>query len=233
MKIKESKDAYEFVSIAAHQMRGPLGSIKGYASMILDGDFGEVPKELIEPLTLIFKSADSLSKTVNDFMDTSKMEQGQMRYYLKDFDLCDLLKQTIVEIENTIKIEIKLKAVLPKNPIIVHADKAKIKHIILNLIDNANKYTERGEIVVVLERRGSNRCMLSVKDSGMGMSDKIIPTLFQKFVRAPEANKINNAGTGLGLYVVQKMVEAHNGKVWAESSGEGKGSQFYVELPTV
>jgi two-component system sensor histidine kinase ResE len=231
--MKENKDGYEFVSLAAHQMRGPLGSIKGYASMILDGDYGEVPEALLEPLQLIFKSTDSLNKTVNDFLDTSKMEQGQMRYYLKDFDLVELIQQTIKEIRNTIREDLELKVKLPRNPLMVHADKMKIKHVLINLIDNANKYTEHGWIEIALERKGTHKALLCVSDSGIGFSRETGLTLFQKFSRAAEASKVNSTGTGLGLYLVQKMIDAHHGTVWAESKGEGKGAQFYVELPSL
>lgn len=231
--MKENKDGYEFVSLAAHQMRGPLGSIKGYASMILDGDYGEVPAALLEPLQLIFTSTDSLNKTVNDFLDTSKMEQGQMRYYLKDFDLVELVQQTIKEIENTIRVDLELKVHLPRNPLMIHADKMKIKHVLINLIDNANKYTDKGWIEISLERKGTQKTILCVKDSGMGFSKETGEVLFQKFSRASDASKVNSTGTGLGLYVVQKMIEAHHGRVWAESKGEGKGSGFYVEIPSL
>lgn len=231
--MKEIKNGYEFVSLATHQIRGPLGSIRGYVSMILDGDYGPVPLELIEPLNLILKSADSLGKTVNDFLDTSKMEQGQMRYYLKDFDLTELVQQVVKEMYLTIGENVELKVDLPKQPILIHGDKTKIRHVLLNLIDNANKYTEKGYIEISLNKKSDNKAVFAVKDSGIGVSKEIIPTLFQKFSRAPEASKVNSTGTGLGLYVVRKMVEAHHGRVWVESAGEGKGTQFYVELPSL
>ncbi|MFA7252687.1 MAG: HAMP domain-containing sensor histidine kinase [Candidatus Paceibacterota bacterium] len=232
-KTEKNLDGYEFVSLAAHQMRGPVGSIKGYLSMIFDGDFGEIPPVLLEPLETIFRSTDSLSKTINDFLDTSKMEQGQMRYYLKDFDLVDLLKQTIAEVQTTVKKELKLEVHLPRNPIVVHGDKTKLKHVFMNLIDNANKYTESGFVKVTLERHGQHKVLFSVEDSGIGFSKEVLATLFQKFSRAPEANKVNSTGTGLGLYVARKMIEAHHGQIWAESEGEGKGSKFCVDLPSV
>jgi len=232
-KIEKNTDGYEFVSLAAHQMRGPVGSIKGYLSMIFDGDFGEIPSTLLEPLETIFRSTDSLNKTINDFLDTSKMEQGQMRYYLKDFDLVELVDQTIRETQTMIKKELALKITLPKKPIIVHGDKTKIKHVFTNLIDNANKYTEAGSIEVCLEKHGQHKVIFFVKDSGLGFDQETISLLFQKFSRAPEASKVNSTGTGLGLYVARKMIEAHHGRIWAESTGVGKGSQFYVELPTL
>ncbi len=232
-KTENNLDGYEFVSLAAHQMRGPVGSIKGYLSMILDGDFGLIPDNLFKPLETIFRSADSLSKTINDFLDTSKMEQGQMRYYLKDFDLVDLVRQTIEETQALIKIELEFRVHLPKNPILVHGDKTKIKHVLMNLIDNANKYTEKGFIEISVERHGQHKVIVVVKDSGIGFSAQTLETLFKKFSRSADASKVNSSGTGLGLYVAQKMIDAQHGRIWAQSAGEGKGSQFYIELPSL
>ena len=226
----EGKEGYEFVSVAAHQLRGPIGSIRGYASMILDGDYGLVPDEIFEVINLIFKSADSLNKTVNDFLDTSKMEQGQMRYYLKDFDLVEMLEQVGKEIYSTINDDIELIFDLPNSPTMIHGDKTKLKHVLSNLIDNANKYTEKGKIEVKLIRLGG-QALISIKDNGIGIPKDSIEKLFQKFHRAPNATKVNSSGTGLGLYVVKKIIETHKGRVWVESEGEGRGSTFYIELP--
>lgn len=232
MKVeKNNQSGYEFLSIAAHQLRGPISSIRGYASMILDGDYGLVSDEQFQAIKLIFEAADSLNKTVNDFMDTSKMEQGQMRFYLKDFDLNDLVNNVAKELKSTIRPETKFDVHTPATPTMIHADKAKIKHVISNLIDNANKYTESGFIKLSVEKHGAHLARILIKDSGIGISPKIIPTLFEKFTRAENATKVNSTGTGLGLYVVKKMIESHHGKVWVESAGEGKGSQFYIELP--
>ena len=93
----------EFVSLASHQIRGPLGAIRGYISLILEGDYGEVPKALIEPLDIILKSTDTLSKTVNDFLDISRIEQEEMRYFLKNFNLVDLANEVVKEMKNDIK----------------------------------------------------------------------------------------------------------------------------------
>lgn len=156
-----------------------------------------------------------------------------MRYYLKDFDLVDLVEQTLKETATTLKAGLELKVTLPKNPVMIHGDKMKIKHVLTNLIDNSNKYTEKGYIEIGLERKGTHKVVFSVKDSGIGVSAEALPSLFQKFSRAANAAKVNSVGTGLGLYVVRKMIEAHHGRVWVESAGEGKGSEFYVELPSL
>jgi signal transduction histidine kinase len=226
--------ANENLSVATHQIRSPLASIKGYASLILEGDFGEVPEYLREPLNTIFKAANSAGKTVNDFLDLSRMEQGAMRYYLKDFDLSNLVQEAVNEIKGGInENNLELKLNIGEGPFLIHSDKAKLKHVLINLIDNANKYTKEGYIEVSLQRTVDNKVIFSVKDTGVGIKPETLLNLFQKFSRDTDANKQNIHGTGLGLYVAKKLIEARHGRIWAESEGDGKGSQFYVELDLI
>lgn len=224
----------EFISIATHQIRGPLGAIKGYISLILEGDYGDVPNGLAEPLGIILKSTDSMGKTVNDFLDVSRIEQGEMKYYLKDFNLVDLVNEAVNEMKTLIHTDgLELKLNITDEPIMIHGDKAKLKHVLVNLIDNANKYTRSGFIQISLKKKGQSKAVFSVKDSGLGINKDTIPHLFKKFTRGSDAGSTNIHGTGLGLFVARKLVEAQKGKIWAESEGEGKGSQFYVELDLV
>jgi signal transduction histidine kinase len=224
----------EYISLATHQIRGPLGAIKGYISLILEGDYGKVPKEFVEPLDIIFKSTDSLSKTVSDFLDISRIEQGEMKYYLKDFNVVDLINEVVNEFKiNVEKSGLQLKTNIIKGEFILHEDKTKLKQVFANLLDNANKYTKSGWIEVGLSKKDDNKLIFSVKDSGVGISKETLPLLFKKFSRAKDANGANILGTGLGLYVAKKILEIRNNHIWAESEGEGKGSQFYVELNLV
>ncbi len=113
----------------------------------------------------------------------------------------------------------------------VHGDSQKLKQILVNFIDNSVKYTPKGFMTVSLSKNDSTKKItFSVSDSGVGIAPTTLPRLFEKFTRAEDAQKTNIHGTGLGLYVARKMVEAHNGRVWAESPGEGKGSTFSLEL---
>lgn len=231
---KAINSANEFVSLATHQFRGPLGAIKGYVSLILEGDYGDLPEKVREPLNIIVKSADTLGKTVNDFLDISKIEQGEMRYYLKDFNLADLVQEVVNELKLGIKSDgLELRLNIPKGEFIIHNDKTKLKHVLINLLDNAHKYTKVGWIEISLEHIPNKKILLAVKDSGDGIAPETLPLLFQKFSRAGDADKSNVHGTGLGLYVAKKIVEARHGRIWAESEGLGKGSQFYVELDSI
>jgi len=221
----------EYISLATHQIRGPLGAIKGYVSLLLEGDYGKVPNEFVEPLDIIFRSTDSLNKTVNDFLDISRIEQGEMKYHLKDFDIVKLVDEVVNEMRISItKNGLDLRLNIIKGEYILHDDRVKLKQVLINLIDNANKYTNKGWIEVGLVKNKENTLLFSVKDNGIGIPKQTIPLLFKKFSRDQGAQSANILGTGLGLYIAKKLIEARNGKIWAESEGEGKGAQFYVEI---
>lgn len=232
IRLKElDEQKTEFISLATHQLRGPLGSIKGYASMALEGDYGQLTEGTAKAFDTISKSAHSLIVVVNDYLDVSRIEQGRMKFDFSDFDMKDL----ITTVHNEFIPVFKAKGleytfdVKPDETYRVHADMGKIKQVISNLVDNCIKYTPSGSIHLSLEKKGEN-VLFAIKDTGVGIKPEVMPNLFAKFSRAPDASKTNILGTGLGLYVARKVMEAHQGRVWAESEGEGKGSQFYVEL---
>lgn len=232
VRLKElDQQKSEFISLASHQIRGPLASIKGYVSMILEGDFGKITDQLKETMNTIFTSTQSLVVLVGDFLDVSRIEQGRMKYDFSDFSLEDLAKTAVREIAPTVEVKnLKLSFIdAPKADYMVRADEGKIKQIILNIIDNSVKYTKEGGIQIGLDRK-NNKIHLFVKDTGVGIAPEVLPRLFEKFTRGPDASKTNILGTGLGLYVAKKMIEAQYGRIWAESEGAGKGSVFHIEL---
>jgi len=221
----------EFVSLASHQLRGPLTAIKGYASLILEGDFGEVPPTIKEAVDKIFKSTQALVILVGDYLDVSRIEQGRMKYDFSTFNLKELVASIIEELRPNIAAA-KLDITFDFNvhdDYNVNADQGKIKQVISNLIDNSTKYTPKGWIKVAIEKKDGN-ILISIKDTGVGIRPDVLPRLFEKFTRAPDASKTNIMGTGLGLYVAKKMIEAHNGKIWAESEGPDRGSSFFIQL---
>lgn len=228
--IELDKQKSEFVSFATHQLKSPLAAMKGYASLVLDGDYGEVNKDVKEAVSRIFESSKTLANVVEDYLNISRIELGTMKYDLVDQNIKDTIEDVIGEIEPNIKkAGIQISVNIKVDDYIVSADPDKIKQVFMNLIDNSVKYTPAGSITITLERL-DKKILFTISDTGIGMSKKTIDTLFVKFTRAYNANKTNIHGTGLGLYVAKQIVEAHHGKVWAESEGEGKGSKFFVEL---
>ncbi len=225
----------EFISLASHQLRGPLTAIKGYASMVLEGDFGNMPDLLKEAMETMYKSTQSLVVLVGDYLDVSRMDQGRMKYDFTDFDLKPLVTEIVAELQPSIKIaNLELTSnVEDGEDYFVHGDEGKLKQVISNIIDNSIKYTPHGTIVLSLSRNDKDKILISVKDTGVGIDAKVLPKLFERFTRAPDASKTNISGTGLGLYVAKKMIEAHRGRIWAESEGKDKGSTFVIELDSL
>ena len=226
----------EFVSLASHQLRGPLTALKGYASLILEGDFGEVSAPVKEAVDKIFRSSTALAVLVGDYLDVSRIEQGRMQYDFSTFDFKELTK-TVVEELKPVSDKAGLNVTFDFNvndTYIIKADQGKIKQVISNLLDNSIKYTPKGWIKVELSKKNPGSLIeLTIQDTGVGIKPEVLPRLFEKFTRAPDASKTNIMGTGLGLYVAKKMIESHNGKIWAESEGAGKGSTFHIELQGV
>ncbi|HEY9480805.1 MAG TPA: ATP-binding protein [Candidatus Paceibacterota bacterium] len=228
------KQKTEFVSFATHQLRSPLGSIRGNASMILEGDLGEVPKPVRDIIQVIETSTKTLVSIVEDYLNVSRIELGTMKYNLIAMDFKDLLN----DVMNEQKVNIGAKglaysvSVDASQTYPIKADPDKFKQVIMNAIDNSIKYTPQGSIEVSLTKDTAHKMIcLKIADTGVGIKSEVMPKLFQKFSRAPSASEANIHGTGLGLFIAKEIMNAHGGKIWAESAGEGKGSQFYVELP--
>lgn len=222
----------EFVSLASHQLRGPLTAVKGYASMLLDNDFGALEGGVRDAIDKIYQSTQDLVVVVGDYLDVSRIEQGRMQYDFTNFNMKDLVETIITELRPNIE-RAKLSMAFDFDAscdFTVEADQGKIKQVIGNLLDNSIKYTPQGGIHVWLKRTQDSKILVSITDTGVGIDPEVLPRLFEKFTRAPDASKTNILGTGLGLYVARKMIEAHHGRIWAESAGQNKGSSFFIEL---
>lgn len=236
VRLKElDQQKSEFVSLASHQLRGPLTAIKGYGSMLLDGDFGEMKPEVKDAVEKIYKSTQDLVVLVGDYLDVSRIEQGRMQYDFTIFDFKNLASTVVESLKPTLE-QAHLTIDFNYNDQIdyqINADQGKIKQVIGNIVDNAIKYTPRGGLHVWLTQSKAKKVLLTITDTGVGIQRDVLPRLFEKFTRAPDASKTNIMGTGLGLYVAKKIVEAHNGRIWAESAGPGKGSTFFIELDSI
>jgi signal transduction histidine kinase len=224
----------EFVSIASHQLRSPLTAIRGYASMLAEGSYGKLPAKAQEIFEKIVESSSYMVRSVEDYLNVSRIEAGNMKYEMSDFNLKEAAEKLVDELR---PVAIKKGLVLVfrsdcNGSCMVHADIGKTRQIIQNIIDNSIKYTPKGTITVVAhDNPKKGKMYVTIQDTGVGMSKETREEVFNKFIRAKNANQINVTGTGLGLYVAKKMVEEMHGKIWAESEGEGKGSTFHIEFP--
>lgn len=232
--IELNRQKSEFVSFATHQLRGPLTAMKGYASLLLEGDMGKLPASAKKGVARIYDSTNTLVSIVNDYLNISRIELGAMKYAFETLDLRGLIEDVIAELKPNIdKTGVKFSFEIENRDVDYRttADRDKMKQVIANVIDNSLKYTPSGSIDARLSfDRTKHVLVFKIKDTGVGIAPEVLPRLFQKFSRAENANKTNIRGTGLGLYVAKEIVLAHHGSIRAESPGEGKGATFIVEL---
>ncbi|MDP1625046.1 MAG: ATP-binding protein [bacterium] len=234
-RLKElDKQKSEFVSFATHQLRSPISSIKGNASLILEGDTGPISPMVKDVIQTIFTSIKTMANVIEDYLNISRIELGTMKYTMNDMDFAVLAKEVMGEQKLTIEAKgLSWKLDIDESQTYkVKADPDKFKQVLMNTVDNSVKYTEKGSISVSLTKDPVKKTIIfKVSDTGVGIAPEVMPKLFQKFSRASNANVANIHGTGLGLFIAKDIMNAHGGRIWAESAGEGKGSQFYVEIP--
>jgi len=213
----------EFINIAAHELRNPIQPILGLSDVLLRSNFiiysnkssGIKHKEIVE---IIARNAKRLQRLTDDILDITRIEGKSLKLNKQRFVLSETIREIIqdLNIENR---DLNQKVILSFDnnssieSISVTADQNRIKQVITNLIDNAMKFTPAGEITIAIEiDNKDNRVIIRVKDTGTGISSDILPKLFTKFVSRSEK------GTGLGLYICKGIIEAHNGRIWAENN---------------
>lgn len=222
----------EFISIASHQLRTPLTAIKGFISLLLEGSYGKMTPNFKDVLNKVYLSNERLIALVEDMLNLSRIESGRMEYNFEKVKMEDVAKEVydtfvIRSKEKGLKLELKLpEKTLPE----AMTDRNKIREVVSNLVDNAIKYTLKGWVVLKLSE-SNDKILISVIDTGIGIPEEEIPYLFNKFSRGKDISRLNTGGTGLGLHVGKRMVDALHGHLWVESEGAGKGSTFNVEIP--
>lgn len=229
MQLDKAKS--EFLSIASHQLRTPVSAIKGYLSMMIEGDFGVVKPEQKKIITDVFESASRLARTINVFLNVSRIEAGRFKLTKAPIDMNTVTEGVIKELKQQAAIKnVKLEWLPPAKPCTIIVDGDKVREVVLNLVDNSIKYTQEG-FVRVTQDMTPTEFHFQVTDSGMGILPEEVGTLFKKFVRGTGVAQVNTSGSGLGLYIAQRVVKEHGGKIWVESPGVGKGSTFQFTIP--
>jgi signal transduction histidine kinase len=219
----------EFLSIASHQLRSPLAVMKGYMEMLGSGMLGKMSKKQTDALTTVRTSTEQLILLVNHLLDLTRIESGRLQVRLEPMDVAQTVEWVVKFMNPRAKekgVELILTTVgTPK----VQADPDKLKEVVMNLIDNALKYTEKGSVAVRI-KKDQEFVSIEVKDTGYGLTSADKHRLFEKFSTG-SASKFVKTTSGLGLYVCRKLVEAMKGTITADSKGAGKGSTFTVRLP--
>ncbi len=225
------KQKTEFLTIASHQLRTPLSILKGYIELIKDGSYGKIEPTTVKVLNDMDINNEHLVKLVDKLLDITRIEQGRTKYAFAEVNIGSLINEAANDLKIKAKDKkIKIDWVSPKKAKNVFCDQEKIHHVVYNFIDNALKYSDKGVVKVILED-DSDGVAVRVKDQGIGFDKTDEGNFYHKFFRGDNVRTIAVSGTGLGLYVCRKFIEAHNGRVWARSAGLGMGSEFGFWIP--
>lgn len=220
----------EFVSVVSHELRTPLSITKEGISLVLDRITGEVNAKQEKVLQTAKNNMDRLARIINSILDISKIESGKMELKREKIDLSRLITNVANDFAPKADAKgIKLILEVPKDEIIINADRDKITQVLFNIINNAVKFTEKGSITVSCVNKNYSAEII-IKDTGMGISKDNMPKLFGKFQQFGRTAGGGEKGTGLGLAIAKSIIELHNGKITAESALD-KGTEFYIFLP--
>ena len=224
-EIDEKKN--EFVSVASHEMRTPMTSIKGSLELLLGGYAGELPAEATELLGISLTAVDRLVRLVNDLLDISKIESGKMELHLDRLAITECVNKSVRSLRALAEAhKVSIRAVQPETLPAVIADRDRIEQIVTNLLSNALKYTPPESEVRVETLQRDNMVRVSVCDQGPGIAPEHLEKVFDRFCQLAGAKK----GSGLGLTICRALVEQHGGRIWVESE-LGHGARFHMEVP--
>lgn len=221
----------EFLNMATHELRAPMAAIKGYLSMIIEGDTGIIPEKTRGYLTDATAVTERLIRLVGNMLNVARIEENRLVYQIETVNLSEVSRTVFAEFKGeAVRKNLKFDLIMPpevKDKVIVDPD--RIHEVVANLLSNAIKYTDQGTVTVTLSQPDAEHVRLDVKDTGPGISLEEQKKLFQKFARA-ESVIGKTVGTGLGLYICKLLVEKFNGKIGLISD-VGQGSDFWFELP--
>jgi signal transduction histidine kinase len=218
----------EFLNIAAHELRSPLGIVNGYVSMLLDGSLTEADRH--KALRRIAEKTDEMGTLITEMLETARMESVGLHLTLAEFDLLDLVEEAMRALEPVLGANHRLTTRGRCDALPVLADHARIATMLLNLIDNAIKYSPDGGDIEIGWSRRAGIAHISVTDHGVGISREQQSMLFTRFGRLVTPETSNIRGTGLGLYLAREIARLHGGDI-VVASDPGRGTTFTVSLP--
>jgi signal transduction histidine kinase len=223
----------EFLALTTHDLRSPLTVISGVISFFTSGRLGELSPEQKNMVSMMERNTQNLIELVNDLLDASKLESGTMRLDLSSIDVREVIKELHDTMLLTLAKEkgIELVETFADDLPNVEADRAKLRRILLNLLSNALKFTQKGGRVEILtETQGDERVRISVSDTGVGIAPEDVERLFDKYEQTRSRATRGEKGTGLGLYITKQLVELHGSRI-SVNSELGRGSTFSFTLP--
>ena len=230
LELEEANQAKdEFLSVMSHELRTPLNVITGYAEVLSQGVLGEIQREQMHAVKTISFQSRELLRMINEILQVGSIEAGKVKANCQEVNMSDFLVELRSGYEILSKKEISLHWNIPSRLPIVKTDGEKLKHVLQNLINNAIKFTETGSVTI------SARCIskaieFKVQDTGIGMPQDMLPSIFQMFRQLDSSNTRSYGGSGVGLYIVKKFVDLLSGKIEVQSV-LGEGSTFTITLP--
>jgi signal transduction histidine kinase len=225
-----SQHKSQFLANMSHELRTPLNAILGYTELIVDRIYGEVPEKIRDVMVRVQKSGRHLLDLINDVLDLSKIEAGQLTLTLQDYSFPDMVHTVVGAVEplaaeKGLGLTVEVQAGLP----VALGDERRIAQVLLNLVGNAIKFTEKGELRVGAAR-SDGTFVVSVADTGPGIAESEQQRIFEEFQQVDSSSTRAKGGTGLGLAIAKRIVEMHGGKLWVESV-VGRGSTFFFSIP--
>jgi signal transduction histidine kinase len=224
LKIKDEAQN-QFINVAAHELRTPIQPILNAIYLLQSADLSTAKKN--QYIDIIKRNTEKLGRLAEDILDVTRIESNSLKLMNERLNLYDLVFNIVEEYKRNIQFinkDLEINYVSQSKEIFVIGDRLRLNQVLLNLLDNAGKFTKKGSITVTTAIK-SNKVQVIVKDSGVGIHPEIFPKLFSKFVTR------SDRGTGLGLFISKSIVEAHGGKIWAESSSQQEGATFIFTLP--
>jgi two-component system phosphate regulon sensor histidine kinase PhoR len=226
-RLQNMKD--QFLTAVTHELRTPLVSIKGYVDHILAKE-SKLSPNLKSQIETVKRNAQRLLDLTEDLLDIQYMETGRLQLKFEDLNLQEILTQCVEEIQPLVNEkgqEVRLE--IPGKPLVVAGDRVRLVEALMNLLQNANKFSPNGGSIIIRVEEDVGTVTISITDSGIGIDKKDLDRVFEPFAAIPKPAYFK--GTGLGLSLTKRLIESHGGKIWATSSGIGSGATLAFTLP--
>jgi signal transduction histidine kinase/HAMP domain-containing protein len=225
-----SQHKSQFLANMSHELRTPLNAILGYTELVSDGIYGEVPQKIQEVVERVQKSGRHLLGLINDVLDISKIEAGQLKLSIGDYSFSDVVQSVTTAVESlAAEKQLALTVDVPSDLPVGAGDERRITQVLLNLVGNAIKFTEAGGVEISV-RAGNGAFVAAVHDTGPGIDAEHQQRIFEEFQQVDSSPTKTKGGTGLGLAIAKRIVEMHGGRIWVEST-LGEGSTFRFSVP--
>jgi signal transduction histidine kinase len=227
-----SRHKSQFLANMSHELRTPLNAILGYTELILDNIYGDAPEKMRAVLERVQSNGKHLLGLINDVLDLSKIEAGQLTLSLADYSIKEVVHTVFAAVESLatdkkLTLEVKLPPDLPR----ARGDERRLAQVLLNLVGNAIKFTDSG-CVTISAQTAADSYTMSVRDTGPGIAADDQVKIFEEFQQADSSATKKKGGTGLGLAIAKRIVEMHGGRIWVESA-PGEGATFSFTVPTM